>query len=107
MCCRRVYVCNSRGVWGGVGACLYYPLHCWVFNKLAKLTSLGLWPLLPDHIANGRHCLLDSTTPTPALSTTYTPRPRDLPRAEAAVLGTEEAPRKEGSGPSLRGLTTQ
>lgn len=66
----------------GRGACLYCSLHCWVFNKLAKLTSLGLWLLLLDHTANGRDCLLDSTSPPP---------PRDLPRAEAAVLGTGEA----------------
>lgn len=38
---------------GGQGACLYFSLRCWVFNKLAKLTSPGLWPLLPDHSADG------------------------------------------------------
>lgn len=79
----------------GQGACLYCSLRCWVFNKLVKLTSLGLWPLLLDHTADEGDCLLDSTRPAPW----------GLAKGRGCFMGTEEAQRKENWEPSLEGLT--
>lgn len=77
---------SSREAWGGWGACLHCSLCSWVFNKLAKLTSLGLRPLLLNQVEWG-DCLLNPTSPL------YL---EGLPRAGAGVLGTGEALREEG-----------
>lgn len=69
---------------------MYCSLHCWVFNKLAKLTSLGHWLLLLVHTAHRRDCLLDSTSqsayphPTPILPVTCQGQRLDKGEARSA-----------------------